>query len=110
MYPDEIPDTLVLHQNYPNPFNPVTVIEYELKQNIPVTLRVFDVAGRLVRTLVDQHKAQWETHRSVSRRLASGRNISLRVTRRASGHLTKDGFTAVRVTPGNKSCGCEPQI
>ncbi len=53
MYPDEIPDTLVLHQNYPNPFNPVTVIEYELKQNTPVTLRVFDVAGWCVHWLIN---------------------------------------------------------
>ncbi len=52
---DEIPGTLVLYQNYPNPFNPATVIEYELNESSSVTLRVFDVAGRLVRTLVDQH-------------------------------------------------------
>ena len=52
---DEIPGTLVLHQNYPNPFNPATVIEYELNESSSITLRVFDVAGRLVRTLVDQH-------------------------------------------------------
>ena len=52
---DEIPSTLVLHQNYPNPFNPATVIEYQLNESSSVTLHVFDVAGRLVRTLVDQH-------------------------------------------------------
>lgn len=43
----------VLKQNYPNPFNPSTTIVYSLGASGPVTIRVYDVSGRLVRTLVD---------------------------------------------------------
>lgn len=42
-----------LYQNYPNPFNPVTSIAFSLDRDCRVSLRVFDVSGRLVRTLVD---------------------------------------------------------
>ena len=42
-----------LEQNYPNPFNPVTMIRFSLICPSRVTLRVYDVAGRLVRTVVD---------------------------------------------------------
>ncbi|PID79514.1 hypothetical protein CSB20_10065 [bacterium DOLZORAL124_64_63] len=45
--------TILLHQNTPNPFNPATTIRYELDNEGPVQLRVFDLKGRLVRTLVD---------------------------------------------------------
>ncbi len=41
-----------LHGAVPNPFNPVTTIAYELPQAAPVTLRIYDAAGRLVRTLL----------------------------------------------------------
>jgi len=41
-----------LAQNHPNPFNPQTTIVYELERTGPVWLRVHDVSGRLVRTLV----------------------------------------------------------
>ena len=42
-----------LDSNYPNPFNPTTTIGYEIKTQGHVTLKVFNAAGQLVRTLVD---------------------------------------------------------
>ncbi len=50
--------SILLHQNVPNPFNPSTVISYELQQNGPVRLEVFDVAGRLVNTLVNDNQTE----------------------------------------------------
>jgi len=52
----EIPLRLALGQNRPNPFNPVTAIRYELPAAVHVKLRVFDIGGRLMETLVDEWK------------------------------------------------------
>jgi hypothetical protein len=51
--PPPVPETL-LQQNEPNPFNPSTRIRYKLSRDEPVHLAVYDIAGRLVRTLVDR--------------------------------------------------------
>ena len=48
------PYTFSLSQNYPNPFNPVTMISYSIPQKGLVTVKVFDVTGKLVRTLVNE--------------------------------------------------------
>lgn len=48
------PDTFLLDQNYPNPFNPTTTIEYQVLRNETVTLKVYDVTGREIKTLVNK--------------------------------------------------------
>jgi hypothetical protein len=49
-----IPVSYKLNQNYPNPFNPSTIISYELPKSGLVTLKIFNVLGQQVRTLVNQ--------------------------------------------------------
>ena len=51
-----IPDKYDLSQNYPNPFNPVTTINYDLPGDGFVTLKVYDMLGREVKTLVNEMK------------------------------------------------------
>ncbi len=48
------PESLTLYQNYPNPFNPTTTISYHLSQSNYVTLKVFDVLGNEIKTLVNE--------------------------------------------------------
>ena len=47
-----------LFENYPNPFNPSTTIKYQIPQDGLVTLKIFDVLGREVKTLVNEYKTQ----------------------------------------------------
>ncbi|MFZ2323179.1 MAG: T9SS type A sorting domain-containing protein [Ignavibacteriaceae bacterium] len=53
---DLIPGEYKLEQNYPNPFNPSTTITYQLPNSSKVTLKVFDVLGEELITLVDEYK------------------------------------------------------
>lgn len=49
------PHTLELYQNYPNPFNSETTISYHLKEDLKVSLSIYNIKGQKVRTLVDDH-------------------------------------------------------
>jgi hypothetical protein len=52
----EIPKSFNLSQNYPNPFNPVTKISFDIPKNGLVTLRIYNVLGKEVKTLVNDVK------------------------------------------------------
>jgi hypothetical protein len=60
------PSSPVLKQNYPNPFNPSTTIEYTLQSRSNVTITLFDILGRKVKTIFDQtmpvgkHSVTWD--------------------------------------------------
>jgi hypothetical protein len=50
----ELPASFAIEQNYPNPFNPVTVIGYQLPVAARVTMKVYNILGEEVVTLIDE--------------------------------------------------------
>jgi hypothetical protein len=67
-----------LYQNHPNPFNPTTRIRYEIRARTHVSLIVFDVQGRRIKTLVNEVKgqgqftAEWNGTNSTGARVSTG--------------------------------------
>jgi hypothetical protein len=57
---NEIPDKFNLYQNYPNPFNPTTNIRFDVAKSGIVKLSVYDISGKLVKTLINTHYAVGE--------------------------------------------------
>ncbi len=51
-----IPTQFGLSQNYPNPFNPLTTISFQLPRSVFINLSIYNLAGQLVKTLVNEHK------------------------------------------------------
>jgi hypothetical protein len=77
------PKEFKLEQNYPNPFNPTTTIQYQLPQVVKVTLKVYDILGSEVATLVNEN--QEAGYKEVQ---FSGNNIA-------------SGMYVYRITAGN---------
>lgn len=83
-----LPDVFALNQNFPNPFNPSTVISFSLPKQGQVTLKIFNILGQEVETLLDDvlsagtHSVTWEANRQASGvyfyRLAFGGQILTR--------------------------------
>ena len=61
-----LPSDYKLEQNYPNPFNPSTTIRFSMPESAKATLKIYNISGQLVQTLVDQqlsegcHEFQWQ--------------------------------------------------
>ncbi len=76
--PSEKPGSFGLSQNYPNPFNPSTTFRYSLSTPANVTLKVYDMLGQLVRTVVEEHQAEgyyesvWDGRNETGATVASG--------------------------------------
>jgi hypothetical protein len=73
-----IPQTFSLAQNYPNPFNARTVIRYSLPQDSKVEITIYNILGRKVKTLVNEHQQAgyktviWDGTNQKDRTVASG--------------------------------------
>jgi len=73
-----LPNRYTLYQNYPNPFNPVTVIQYDLPEKSKVKLTIYDLAGRQVRSLVNESQAPglktivWDARDGMGNKMGAG--------------------------------------
>ena len=76
-----IPQIFALHQNYPNPFNPITSINYDLPKNEFVSINVFDLMGREVKTLVNKEQVagfrsvKWDANNNLGQPVSAGMYI-----------------------------------
>jgi hypothetical protein len=52
-----LPKSFLLNQNYPNPFNPTSIIRFQIKDSRLVILKVYDIIGKEVETLVNEKKS-----------------------------------------------------
>jgi hypothetical protein len=75
---ESFPSDYSLEQNYPNPFNPSTIIRYQIPEAGLVSLKIFDIVGNEVGTLVDEYKpagsyeVEFNSHSDEGQNLTSG--------------------------------------
>ena len=74
----QIPDKFTLHQNHPNPFNPVTTLRYDLPEDTMVNITIYDMIGRVVRTMVNTQQntgfksVRWNATNDVGSSVSAG--------------------------------------
>ncbi|MCI0493968.1 T9SS type A sorting domain-containing protein [candidate division KSB1 bacterium] len=71
-----LPLDFVLEQNYPNPFNPTTTINYTMAQGARVSIKIYNVAGQLVATLIDAYQPQGHHFVKWLGKDASGKDVT----------------------------------
>ncbi len=91
-----IPTNYVLYQNYPNPFNPSTTIKYSIPKQGNVTLKVFDVLGSEVTTLVNKEQSQGNYEVEFDGSTVNKWNIFLSVKSNRFCSSEENAFTQVR--------------
>lgn len=70
---DQTPNAFYLFQNYPNPFNPVTIIEYSLPTAENISIKIYDILGKEVKTLFEGRQSAGQyRHQFDGSKLASG--------------------------------------
>jgi hypothetical protein len=75
---DIIPESFALHANYPNPFNPTTTISYDLPEQSQITLGIYDILGKQIKTLINQSQdagskiAIWDGTDNLGRQVSAG--------------------------------------
>ena len=73
-----VAERFMLHQNFPNPFNPLTTLRYDLPEDSFVKIRVFDMSGNEVKTLVNETKGagfnsvQWNATNNQGEPISAG--------------------------------------
>ena len=76
-----IPKVYALHQNYPNPFNPTTKISYDLPEASVVSLSIYDLMGREIRTMINSEQTagfkniQWNGTDNLGKSVPAGMYI-----------------------------------
>ena len=72
------PDNFILYQNYPNPFNPTTTIDFALSTGAEVSVKIFNLLGQEVRTLVNaayspgSYSVEWDGVNNSGQAVSSG--------------------------------------
>ena len=76
-----VPTVFTLHQNYPNPFNPTTEIKYDLPEDVFVSINIYDVMGRKIKSLSNAnqtagyHSLQWDATNNIGEGVSAGMYI-----------------------------------
>ena len=77
------PDQFTLYQNYPNPFNPTTVINFKIKNEIYISIDIYDLKGNHIKNLLSKkmiagfHKIKWDSKNKRGLKVPSGVYLSI---------------------------------
>ena len=78
---DILPKEYTLHQNYPNPFNPITQIRYDLPEESYISITIYDLMGRRIKSLVNTNQAagyrsiHWDATNDLGQPVSAGMYI-----------------------------------